>query len=69
MSATPASDDGEVTHLLNAPGRDELDADVHHQRFSRVHDALHHIARRQRARWKGSETLSATGADLARPAA
>lgn len=61
MSAPPASADGEVTQLLNALGRgDELGADANHQLFSRVYEALHHIARRQRARWKGNETLSAT---------
>jgi len=61
MSAPPASADGEVTQLLNALGRgDELDADANHQLFARVYEALHHIARKQRARWKGNETLSAT---------
>ncbi|MDN5782987.1 MAG: hypothetical protein L0H23_13360 [Luteimonas sp.] len=55
MSAPPASADGEVTQLLNALGRgDELDADANHQLFARVYEALHHIARKQRARWNGN---------------
>lgn len=65
MSALPASADdavdGDVTRLLNALNRGEqLDADAHQQLFSRVYDALHRVARQQRARWRGNETLNAT---------
>src|SRR3546814_527311 len=42
-------------------GRGEsLDPDAHHQLFTRVYESLHRIARQQRARWKGNETLNAT---------
>src|SRR3546814_3032050 len=61
MPAPPAAEDGEVTRLLNALGRGEsLDPDAHHQLFTRVYESLHRIARQQRARWKGNETLNAT---------
>src|SRR3546814_10997119 len=61
MSALPVVEDGEVTRLLNALGRGEsLDPDAHHQLFTRVYESLHRIARQQRARWKGNETLNAT---------
>lgn len=61
MPAPPAPADGEVTRLLNALGRGEtLGADAHHQLFTRVYESLHRIARQQRARWRGNETLNAT---------
>lgn len=61
MSATPASIDGDVTRLLNVLGRGgELDAESHHQLFAHVYESLHRIARQQRARWNGNETLNAT---------
>lgn len=61
MSALPDSLDGDVTRLLNALNRGEqLDADAHDELFARVYGALHRIARQQRARWKGNETLNAT---------
>src|SRR3546814_11072706 len=60
-SDLPVAEDGEVTRLLNALGRGEsLDPDAHHQLFTRVYESLHRIARQQRARWKGNETLNAT---------
>lgn len=61
MSVLPVSIDGDVTRLLNALKRgEELDAQAHDELFTRVYDALHRIARHQRARWKGNETLNAT---------
>src|SRR3546814_5074940 len=61
MSALPVAEDGEVTRRLNALGRGEsLDPDAHHQLFTRVYESLHRIARQQRARWNGNETLNAT---------
>src|SRR5690606_14741384 len=61
MSALPSSIDGDVTRLLNALKRgEELDAHAQDELFTRVYDALHRIARYQRARWKGNETLNAT---------
>lgn len=61
MQPLPASIDGDVTRLLNALKRgEELDAQAHEELFTRVYDALHRIARYQRARWKGNETLNAT---------
>lgn len=61
MPALPASIDGDVTRMLNALKRGEdLDAQAHEELFTRVYDALHRIARYQRARWKGNETLNAT---------
>src|SRR3546814_18774654 len=39
---------------------ESLDPDAHHQLFTRVYESLHRIARQQRARWKGYETLNAT---------
>lgn len=61
MPAMPASIDGDVTRLLNALKRgEELDARSHDELFTHVYDALHRIARNQRARWNGNETLNAT---------
>lgn len=61
MPGVPASTDGDVTRLLNALKRgEELDAQSHDVLFTRVYDALHRIARSQRAQWNGNETLNAT---------
>lgn len=63
MPATPESSAGDVTLLLNAiQSDDDTDADARHRDevFSRVYGTLRQIARQQRARWRGNETLNAT---------
>lgn len=63
MSATPESLAGDVTRLLNAlhaEGGTDADEQQRDEVFARVYGALHHIARQQRARWSGNETLNAT---------
>src|SRR3546814_20787575 len=55
------AEDWEGTRLRTALGRGQsLDPDAHLQLFTGVYEALHRIARQQRARWKGNETLNAT---------
>ncbi|MGV8942030.1 MAG: ECF-type sigma factor [Lysobacter sp.] len=63
MPATPDTSAGDVTRLLNAlqPDGDRgIDAQDRDEVFTHVYGALHRIARQQRARWHGNETLNAT---------
>lgn len=64
MSTTPESFAGDVTRLLNAlrpeaEGGAKLPA-FDDAAFAQVYASLKHMARQQRARWRGNETLNTT---------
>lgn len=63
MPAIPDSLDEDVTRLLNAlqpDGHTNTDAQDRDDVFTHVYGALHRLARQQRARWHGNDTLNAT---------